>query len=220
MRAVVAGAGLDGAVAAGAGAAGGGAEFDADEVAGADTLAAGAFPIVTSGAILLIVDAETPAFDKSLIEEKGRAEMIFFAVASPTPGNSFRSAALAVFRSTLAPVEPEAAGFAVAAGLLAAGFIGAAVGPPNVTKGVIFLIVEAETPAFDKSSTEEYGRPAIIFLAVAAPTPGRVSNSFSLALFRSICALEVLDCVAGREAAVAGIARTNTKTIKNKRNNL
>lgn len=146
--------------------------------------------------------------------------MIFLAVASPTPGNSFSSAALAVFRSTFASVGPDAVGFAVVADLLATGFTGVAVVPPNVTRGVIFLIVEAETPAFDRSSTEEYGRPAMIFLAVAAPTPGRLSSSFSLALFRSTCVLELLDCVAGRELAVAGMPRTNTKTTKNKRNDL
>ena len=62
---------------------------------------------------------------------------------------------------------------------------GAAAAEPTETSGVIFLIVAAETPAFDKSSMEEYGLPAIIFLAVAVPTPGKVSKSFSLALFRS-----------------------------------
>jgi hypothetical protein len=158
------------------------------------TLAIGAFPIVTSGVILLIVAAETPALDKSLTEEIGRAEMIFFAVASPTPGNSFNSAALAVLRSTFTPEVAEAGGVAAAADLLATDFAGVGVALPKVTNGVIFLMVAAETPAFDRSSAEEYGRPEIIFLAVAAPTPGRLSNSFSLALFRSTFASAVLDC--------------------------
>jgi len=108
----------------------------------------------------------------------------------------------------------------VEADLLATGFTGAVAAPPTVTKGVIFLIVEAETPAFDRSSTEEYGRPAIIFFAVAAPTPGRVSNSFSLAVFRSTCALELLDCRAGIDLAEAGTPRANINTARNKRNDL
>ena len=172
-----------------------GGGVDAVEGGRGDAMAAGALPIVTSGVILLIVAAETPAFDKSLTEEYGRPEMIFFAVASPTPGNSFSSAALAVFRSTFAPVSIEAFGFVGAADLLAADFTGSGVELPTVTNGVIFLIVEAETPAFDKSPTEEYGRPEMIFLAVAVPTPGKLSNSCSPALFRSTFALEAADLV-------------------------
>lgn len=121
---------------------------------------AGALPTVTRGVILLIVAAETPAFDKSLTDEYGRPAMIFLAVASPTPGRSLSWAALALFRSTGAPEaldELDALGFA-AAGLLEEDFAGAdeaAGAPPAVTKGVIFLIVAAETPAFDKSLAEE-----------------------------------------------------------------
>jgi hypothetical protein len=171
-----------------------GGGFDAGEVGRDDVLAAGALPIVTSGVILPIVAAETPAFAKSLTEEYGRPEIIFFAVASPTPGNSFSSAALAVFKSTFAPVSLEAIGFAGVADLLAADFTGAEVALPNVTKGAIFLIVAAGTPAFDRSLVEEYGRPEMIFVAVAAPTPGNLSNSSSLALFRSTLAFVALDC--------------------------
>jgi len=82
--------------------------------------------------------------------------MIFFAVASPTPGNSFSSAALALFRSTSAPVLDglDALGFADPTALPAA-IVAAGVAPPNVTRGVIFLMVEAETPALDKSPAEE-----------------------------------------------------------------
>jgi hypothetical protein len=64
-------------VAGGAGAAEAGAAFDADERGGFDAdelgrdaeLLIGALPTVTSGVILPIVDAETPAFDKSLTDE-------------------------------------------------------------------------------------------------------------------------------------------------------
>ena len=64
---------MAGAVGDGVGAGGEAAEegggFDADEVGRDDVLAAGALPIFTSGVILLIVAAETPAFDKSPTEE-------------------------------------------------------------------------------------------------------------------------------------------------------
>jgi hypothetical protein len=149
--------------------------------------------MVTSEVILPMVAAETPAFDKSPTDEYGRPEIIFFAVASPTPGNSFNSAALALLRSTLAPGALEALGLELVADLLAADVTGAELAPPNVTRGVIFLIVAAETPAFDKSLVEEYGRPEIIFLAVAAPTPGKFSSSRSLALFTSTLALALFD---------------------------
>src|SRR5277367_410580 len=87
---------------------------------GAALAAAGALPILTSGVILLIVAAGTPAFDKSLTEEYGRPAMIFFAVASPTPGKASNCAALALFRSTGASLAPAALGFAAAVDLLAA----------------------------------------------------------------------------------------------------
>ncbi|MGB7435492.1 MAG: hypothetical protein WBR26_08545 [Candidatus Acidiferrum sp.] len=133
--------------------AGGG--FDADEAGRDGALVAGALPTVTSGVILPMVAAETPAFAKPSTEVYGRPEMIFFAVASPTPGNSFSSAALALFRSTFAPAALDALGFAGAADLFAAGFSGTGVALPNVTKGAIFLIVAAETPAFVRSLVEE-----------------------------------------------------------------
>src|SRR6266852_3095934 len=46
-------------------------------------------------------------------------------------------------------------------------------------------MVAAGTPAFERSAAAAYGRPAMIFLAVAGPTPGSASNSFSEAVFRS-----------------------------------
>jgi hypothetical protein len=70
-----------------------------------------------------MVAAETPAFAKSLVEEYGRPEMIFLAVAGPTPGKSSRSFSLAVFKSTGPAGALEAAGFAEeAADLLAVDF--------------------------------------------------------------------------------------------------
>jgi hypothetical protein len=173
-----------------------------------------------SGVIFLIVAAETPAFDKSLTEEYGRPAMIFFAVASPTPGKSFSSAALAVFKSTGAPLPPDALdalAFSEPAALLELALLelalagAGAAAPPVVTNGVIFLIVAAETPAFDKSLVEEYGRPAMIFLAVAAPTPGKLSKSFSLALFRSIFASP---CGLGGDPASVRSPKPNTAMMK------
>jgi hypothetical protein len=100
-----AGIGADAGAAAGAGsgaAAGAPAEegggFDGFEAGGALLEAAGALPTVTTGVILFIVAAETPAFDKSLTKEYGRPAIIFFAVASPTPGRSFSWAALALLQ--------------------------------------------------------------------------------------------------------------------------
>jgi hypothetical protein len=104
-----------------------------------------------------MVAAETPALDKSLAEEYGLPETIFLAVAGPTPGKSSRSFSLAVFKSTGAEGALEAAGFVEAAVLVTVDFAGAAAGAelPKVTIGVIFLMVVAETPAFDRSFAEE-----------------------------------------------------------------
>jgi copper(I)-binding protein len=131
--------------------------LDAEDVGCGDAAAAGALPTATRGVIFLMVAAETPAFDKSLAEEYGRPETIFFAVAAPTPGRVSNSFSLAVFKSSGAAGSLEAAGFADAAGLLAVDVAGAAAGAalPKVTNGVIFLTVAAETPAFVKSLAEE-----------------------------------------------------------------
>ncbi len=83
--------------------------------------------------------------------------MIFLAVASPTPGNVSKSFALALFKSIGAPAAAGAVDFAEAADdLLAVDFAdaGAGAAPPKVTIGVIFLMVAADTPAFDKSLVE------------------------------------------------------------------
>src|ERR1700737_2468349 len=73
----------------------------------------------------------------------------------------------------------------------AAGAVAAAAGAaPTATSGVIFWIVLAGTPAFERSVTDPYGRPAMIFFAVAGPTPGRSSSSFSVATLRSTLAAD------------------------------
>src|ERR1700730_13065020 len=74
---------------------------------------------------------------------------------------------------------------AVVAGAGAAAAAGAA---PTATSGGIFWIVFAGQPAFERSATDPYGRPAMIFFAVAGPTPGRSSSSFSVATLRSTLA--------------------------------
>src|ERR1700693_1142885 len=135
--------------------------------------------------------------------------MIFFAVAAPTAGSASSSFSDAVLRSNLAPEGAEAgatfacaipfmtfssAGFAAFSSFAAftAGFSVFAVSAagadprPAFTSGLIFAIVSAETPARDRSDTEEKGLPAMIFFAVAAPTPGRLSRSAWLALLMSI----------------------------------
>src|SRR2546430_825770 len=84
-------------------------------------------------------------------------------------------------------VAGDGVGVVFAAGAGAAGVAaGAAAALPTVTIGVIFVIVAADTPAFDKSLTAEYGRPAMIFFAVAGPTPFSDSNWDWVAVLRSI----------------------------------
>src|SRR5437867_7371956 len=61
-------------------------------------------PIDTSGAILSIVFLGTPTLERSLTNEYGLPAMIFFAVASPTPGRFSSSAWVAALRSTFAAV--------------------------------------------------------------------------------------------------------------------
>ena len=60
-------------------------------------------PTETIGVMFPIVFAGTPAFDKSLTDEKGRAAMIFFAVAGPTPGSDSSWDWEAALRSIFAP---------------------------------------------------------------------------------------------------------------------
>src|SRR5262249_30825312 len=58
------------------------------------------FPAVATFFSLSMFDAETPARDRSSIEEKGRPEMIFAAVAGPTPGSASSSCCVAVLMLT------------------------------------------------------------------------------------------------------------------------
>src|SRR5436305_15272207 len=67
-------------------------------------------------------------------------------------------------------------------------------GAEAVTIGLIFSICACATPAFLRSSTDEYGRLATIFLIVAGPMPGSESSSFSDAVFRSTFADDVCCC--------------------------
>ena len=104
-------------------------------------------------------------------------------------------------------LEEEAAGALDEAG--APGGTGAdedAVRPPEtVTIDEILVMVPCETPARERSVTDEYGRPAMIFFAVTAPTPGRASRSFSDAEFRSTGPLAAPPLFAGAlEDADAG----------------
>jgi len=154
----------------------------------AAALAGAAFAPLTlaRGAIFAMADAETPAFDKSSTDEYGRPAMIFFAVAGPTPGKLSNSFSLAVFKSTFWLVTGGPGCDRGTEGLV---FSACAAVPLTVTRGEIFVITLPETPAFDKSPTDEYGLPVMIFFAVAVPTPGKLSNSFSLAVFKSTLAL-------------------------------
>ena len=54
-----------------------------------------------------------------------------------------------------------------------------------MTSELILRISVAEMPAFLRSSTDLYGRPATIFLDKAGPIPGSLSSSAGVALFRS-----------------------------------
>lgn len=86
-------------------------------------------------------------------------------------------------------------------------------GEPTVTRGVISSICRLETPARDRSATDEYRRPAMIFSAVTLPIPGKVARSFAEAVFRSI-----RDCVAGVVAGCCEKARLDSRSvIANKR---
>src|SRR5262245_39330784 len=131
--------------------------------------------------------------------------MIFLAVAGPTHGRSSSSFSDAVFKSTFAPdMAPPAveagADFSIllgfsfaadfAAGLAAGPAAGAAaeLPPETVTSLLSFETVFSGTPAFERSETELYGRPAMIFFAVASPTPGSSSSSFWEAVLRSTSA--------------------------------
>src|SRR5205085_12134511 len=61
----------------------------------------------------------------------------------------------------------------------------AVVAPFTTTRSSTISMVRAGTPARARSLTDAYGRPAMIFFAVAAPMPGSPSRSAWLAVLRS-----------------------------------
>src|SRR5512135_3123713 len=123
--------------------------------------------------------------------------MISCAVLGPTPGNDSRVLGSAVLRSTspagalacaaFAAAFPEAAGALSGFVSVLAG-LGVADEGPHVTKGLKASIFLVEIPAFESSSTDLYGRFAMIFFAVADPTPLSPSRSCWDALLRSTSA--------------------------------
>ncbi len=82
---------------------------------------------------------------------------------------------------------------------------------PTVTFDLIFEIVDAETPALLRSSTDAYGRDAMIFLAVASPTPGSASSSCWVAVLRLTLADWDFAACAGA-ACRASPSRTESRT--------
>src|SRR6185295_8656884 len=75
---------------------------------------------------------------------------------------------------------------------------------PTVTIGAILAIVLADTPTLFRSSTEANGRPAMIFFAVAAPTPGSASSWDCVAVFKST----------GPAGAGAAFAKAGAASVK------
>ena len=87
----------------------------------------------------------------------------------------------------LAAVDAAGAGAGAAgagAGFGAGGAAAALVAAPTVTIELIFSMVFFGTPALARSATDVYGRPAMIFFAVAGPTPGSATRSDSDAVLR------------------------------------
>jgi hypothetical protein len=86
----------------------------------------------------------------------------------------------------------------------------------TVTIDEILSIVEAGTPAFERSATEEYGRPSMIFFAYAEPMPGSASSCSWVAVFRSTfedLLLAAKPCAAGRRSSAATTARNRCTRI-------
>src|SRR5512136_116997 len=115
--------------------------------------------------------------------------MIAWALTGPIPGSLSSCSLLAVLILIFSPgasfaAEALAEGALDAAGAGAAG-AGAGAAEPTVTKGFKASICLVERPDFERSSTDLYGRPAVIFFAVAGPTPLSASSSFWEALFKS-----------------------------------
>src|SRR5260370_1874607 len=154
--------------------------------------------------------------------------MIFSAVFEPTPGSASSSFSLAVLMSTFVP---EAAALEEDAALFSDFFVSSAAfevfsdffasaapldslaaavredaPDPAVTCDRSLSIAFAARPAFASSSTDPYGRFETIFAAVALPTPGSASSSFSAALLRSTL-------LADFDAAATPTLRLNKKRL-------
>ena len=149
------------------------------------------------------------------------------AVALPTPGSASSSSADAVFRST----GPDAAAFSAFEGFSALSAFSAAsvfagfsafelfsgfepdfsspFTRPAFATGLSFSISDSETPARARSLIDEYGRPAMIFAAVAGPIPGRASSSCWVAVLTStFCgAADAVSDAASRTASAATAIR-------------
>ena len=69
------------------------------------------------------------------------------------------------------------AGVAAIGGTFCTGVAASLDAAPTVTIGAILSIVLLGTPALLRSATDENGRPAILFFAVAGPTPGNASSA-------------------------------------------
>src|SRR5262245_31576166 len=135
----------------------------------------------------------------------------------PFAGGTRASVALALDPSLAFPAGVGGALSALAAGFSVCALDGAAAAPPIETRGVILSMVFAGTPALARSPTDEYGRPAMIFFAVAAPTPGSFSSSACVAALRSTLApagalLAAHPSVAPTQLQVKSSARTTERT--------
>src|SRR5215813_3863866 len=99
----------------------------------------------------------------------------------PFSGGTRASVVLDLAPSLLLPADGvfdlAAGGAGVSGGVAFAAAGAAGVAAPTETIGVILSMVFLDTPAFERSLTDWYGRPATIFLAVASPTPGSFSSS-------------------------------------------
>ena len=115
-----------------------------------------------------------------------------FTQTIPFTGGCCAVAGALVVRTAAGAAGVDAA--AAEAGLGAGWAAGARGAVPNVTIDVIFSIVFFGTPALARSAIDAYGRPAMIFFAVAGPTPGRASRSACDAELRLTAAAGAFVC--------------------------
>src|SRR5215831_9849163 len=113
--------------------------------------------------------------------------VLVFTQTIPFSGGTRASVVLGLAVSLFLPAD-GAFGLSAATAGASVAFAAAGAAAPTETSGVILSIVFLETPALERSFTDWYGRPATIFLAVAAPTPGSFSSSAWVAELRSILA--------------------------------